>query len=217
MINTVMQSADKNVLAVFLVWRHKLPKRKQIFGRATIAHFQTLLRQFAHFWIFFHIQIGWIIIKNRRWATKNRCISSLKQWCLLPTWGTPVWHSCAGLARIAPEVMTATYQTEDTSLPYSMKIFQLKPFRCDIREEKPTELPKQQHSQSDYQSIGLPDYQSIGLPIRLSIVRPSVRPSIVNLYLFQAHRKCDKQITTENTHTQNLRIMLKSKRKVNGR
>jgi len=62
MINTAIQSTDKNVLVVFPVWQHHL----QNVNKSSYVHFQTLLRQFAHFLIFHDIQVGLIIIKDRR-------------------------------------------------------------------------------------------------------------------------------------------------------
>jgi len=61
MINTAIQSTDKNVLVSFPVWRHRLAKCKQIFGCAPSDAFTTICP-------LFHLPEYSNIIKDRRRA-----------------------------------------------------------------------------------------------------------------------------------------------------
>jgi len=95
--NTAMQWTDKNVLVVFPVWRHHL----QNVNRSSGVHFQTLLRQFVHFWPSSIFKCVWLSLKTDdeqfTLPTKKHCISSLSRryshWRLVSygTWRRVVW------------------------------------------------------------------------------------------------------------------------------
>jgi len=60
MINTAIQSTDKNILVVF--WYDVIDL--QNVSNSSGVHFQTLLRQSALFLTFLNIQVGFIILKD---------------------------------------------------------------------------------------------------------------------------------------------------------
>jgi len=64
MINTAIQSTDKNM---WLFCGYDVIDLQNV-NKSSGVHFQMLLRQFAHVLIFLNIQMGLVIIKDRRRA-----------------------------------------------------------------------------------------------------------------------------------------------------
>jgi len=99
MVNTGIQSTDKNVSAVLPVRHHRLAKCKQIFGCALADAFMTI----CSFFIFLNIQMGFIIIKDRWRAVyfnnqKNIAFDLKSHWPLhinftiVASFGFLFWH-----------------------------------------------------------------------------------------------------------------------------